>query len=74
MKSCSGLEQADYRDNEGLGCCRVIAAPLQDSGFFFLFFSGTSDHWDALTFQHLTPQQSAGAGPGQRSSFHYVHV
>lgn len=59
MKSCSGLEQADYRDNEGLGCCRVIAAPLQDSGFFSLFFlvhqtTGMRSHF---SIRHCSSQQ-----------------
>lgn len=56
MKSCPGLEQADYRDNEGLGCCRVIAAPLQDSAFFFLLpqTPGTRSHF---SIRHCSSQQ-----------------
>lgn len=56
MKSCPGLEQADYRDNEGLGCCRVIAAPLQDSAFFSLLpqTPGTRSHF---SIRHCSSQQ-----------------
>lgn len=71
MKSCPGLEQADYRDNEGLGCCRVIAAPLQDSGPvpFFSF-----SHIRLLGRAHISASDTAAVSraPAQAKRAHFT--